>query len=184
MYCKNCGEKLNEGVNFCFKCGFKAGDGNGYCDKCGVKVNGTTCYNCGNNFEDYTDDINQNEDNGFNSNQNYSNNYNNQGNYNTNNSNQGYNNHNYNNNPNYNQNYNNVVRRPKSRIAAGILGILVGGLGIHRFYLGYIGIGIIQIVVTILTCGAGSLWGFIEGILILCGTTITTDADGIPLSDN
>ena len=170
MYCKNCGEKLNEGVNFCFKCG--------------VKVNGTTCYNCGNNFEDYTDDINQNEDNGFNSNQNYSNNYNNQGNYNTNNNNQGYNNHNYNNNPNYNQNYNNVVRRPKSRIAAGILGILVGGLGIHRFYLGYIGIGIIQIVVTILTCGAGSLWGFIEGILILCGTTITTDADGIPLSDN
>ena len=154
MYCKNCGEKLNEGVNFCFKCGFKAGDGNVYCDKCGVKVNGTTCYNCGNNFEDYTDDINQNEDNGFNSNQNYSN------------------------------NYNNVVRRPKSRIAAGILGILVGGLGIHRFYLGYIGIGIIQIVVTILTCGAGSLWGFIEGILILCGTTITTDADGIPLSDN
>ena len=150
MYCKNCGEKLNEGVNFCFKCGFKAGDGNVYCDKCGVKVNGTTCYNCGNNFEDYTDDINQNEDNGFNS----------------------------------NQNYNNVVRRPKSRIAAGILGILVGGLGIHRFYLGYIGIGIIQIVVTILTCGAGSLWGFIEGILILCGTTITTDADGIPLSDN
>ena len=88
-------------------------------------------------------------------------------------------------NQNYNnQNYNNVVRRPKSRIAAGILGILVGGLGIHRFYLGYIGIGIIQIVVTILTCGAGSLWGFIEGILILCGTTITTDADGIPLSDN
>ena len=173
MYCKNCGEKLNEGVNFCFKCGFKAGDGNVYCDKCGVKVNGTTCYNCGNNFEDYTDDINQNEDNGFNSNQNYSNNYN-----------KGYNNHNYNNNPNYNQNYNNVVRRPKSRIAAGILGILVGGLGIHRFYLGYIGIGIIQIVVTILTCGAGSLWGFIEGILILCGTTITTDADGIPLSDN
>ena len=167
MYCKNCGEKLNEGVNFCFKCGFKAGDGNVYCDKCGVKVNGTTCYNCGNNFEDYTDDINQNEDNGFN-----------------NNNNQVYNNHNYNNNPNYNQNYNNVVRRPKSRIAAGILGILVGGLGIHRFYLGYIGIGIIQIVVTILTCGAGSLWGFIEGILILCGTTITTDADGIPLSDN
>lgn len=45
MYCKNCGEKLNEGVNFCFKCGFKAGDGNVYCDKCGVKVNGTTCYN-------------------------------------------------------------------------------------------------------------------------------------------
>ena len=43
---------------------------------------------------------------------------------------------------------------------------------------------IATLVVTILTCGAGSLWGFIEGILILCGTTITTDADGVPLSDN
>lgn len=177
MYCKNCGEKLNEGVNFCFKCGFKAGDGNGYCDKCGVKVNSATCDNCGNIIENY------NKDNEFNNNQNYSSNYNNQGNYNTNYNNQGYNNNtNYNNNPNHNPN--NGVRRPKSRIAAGILGILVGGLGIHRFYLGYIGIGIIQIVVTILTCGAGSLWGFIEGILILCGTTITADADGMPLSDN
>ena len=77
-----------------------------------------------------------------------------------------------------------VTRRQKSKVAAGILGILVGGLGIHRFYLGYVGIGILQIVVTILTCGAGSLWGFIEGILILCGTTITTDADGVPLTDN
>ena len=104
--------------------------------------------------------------------------YNNQ-NYYTNN-NQGYSN-NYNN-QNYNSNY--VERKPKSKVAAGILGILVGGLGIHRFYLGYVGIGILQIVVTILTCGAGSLWGFIEGILILCGTTITKDADGIPLSDN
>ena len=46
------------------------------------------------------------------------------------------------------------ARRPKSKVAAGILGILVGGLGIHRFYLGYVGIGILQIVVTILTCGA------------------------------
>ena len=104
--------------------------------------------------------------------------YNNQ-NYSANN-NQGYSN-NYNN-QNYNSNY--VAKRPKSKVAAGILGILVGGLGIHRFYLGYVGIGILQIVVTILTCGAGSLWGFIEGILILCGTTITTDADGVPLSDN
>jgi ribosomal protein L40E len=57
----------------------------------------------------------------------------------------------------------------KSKIVAGILGILVGGFGVHRFYLGFIGIGIVQIVVTLVTCGAGSLWGFIEGILILTG---------------
>src|SRR5262249_2074384 len=36
----------------------------------------------------------------------------------------------------------------KSKIAAGLLGIFVGGLGVHRFYLGYTSIGLIQIVVT------------------------------------
>jgi hypothetical protein len=70
----------------------------------------------------------------------------------------------------------------KSKIVAGLLGILLGGLGIHRFYLGYVGIGVVQIVVTIVTFGLGSLWGFIEGILILTGST-KTDAKGIPLKD-
>lgn len=65
----------------------------------------------------------------------------------------------------------------KSKIVAGILGIFLGGLGIHRFYLGYIGIGVIQIVVTVITCGLGHLWGFIEGILILTGN-INRDAQG------
>lgn len=71
----------------------------------------------------------------------------------------------------------------KSKLAAGLLGIFLGGWGIHRFYLGYINIGIIQIVVTLITCGTGGLWGFIEGILILCGNSITTDADGNPLNE-
>lgn len=72
----------------------------------------------------------------------------------------------------------------KSKVLAGILGILLGGLGIHRFYLGYTTIGIIQIAVTILTCGIGSLWGFVEGILILIGAKgFTTDATGRPLRD-
>jgi TM2 domain-containing membrane protein YozV len=71
----------------------------------------------------------------------------------------------------------------KSKIVAGILGILVGGLGIHRFYLGYTTIGVVQIIVTILTCGIGAIWGLIEGILILVGSTITTDAKGVPLKD-
>jgi TM2 domain-containing membrane protein YozV len=72
----------------------------------------------------------------------------------------------------------------KSKIVAGILGILLGGLGIHRFYLGYTTIGVVQIVVTILTCGIGAIWGLVEGILILVGSTITTDAQGRPLADN
>src|ERR1051326_3372790 len=62
----------------------------------------------------------------------------------------------------------------KSKLVAGLLGIFLGGLGVHRFYLGYIGMGIIQIVVTVLTCGIGHFWGLIEGILILAGSTITS----------
>ena len=71
----------------------------------------------------------------------------------------------------------------KSRLAAGVLGVVLGGLGVHRFYLGYIGIGVAQIVVTICTGGVGVIWGFVEGILILVGTTITTDFEGKPLKD-
>ena len=71
----------------------------------------------------------------------------------------------------------------KSKLTAGLLGIFLGGFGVHRFYLGYTKMGIIQIVVTLVTCGMGSLWGFVEGILILCGTTITTDANGNPLGE-
>ena len=70
----------------------------------------------------------------------------------------------------------------KSKLAAGLLGILLGGFGVHRFYLGYVGLGIAQIAVTIITCGAGAIWGFIEGILILTGT-IDKDAQGRPLAD-
>ena len=71
----------------------------------------------------------------------------------------------------------------KSKMVAGLLGIFLGSLGIHNFYLGYTKKAIIQIVVTVVTCGIGSIWGFIEGILILCGQYITTDANGNPLAD-
>ncbi len=71
----------------------------------------------------------------------------------------------------------------KSKLVAGLLGIFVGWCGVHRFYLGYVGIGIAQIFVTLLTFGAGALWGFIEGILILTGTSIKRDAKGRPLKE-
>lgn len=71
---------------------------------------------------------------------------------------------------------------PKSKLVAGLLGIFLGGWGIHNFYLGNTQRGVIQIIVSICTCGIGGLWGFIEGILILCGN-INTDADGNYLSD-
>ncbi len=53
----------------------------------------------------------------------------------------------------------------KSKIVAGILGILLGGLGIHKFYLGKTGAGILYL----LFCWTyiPAFIGFIEGILIL-----------------
>lgn len=70
----------------------------------------------------------------------------------------------------------------KSKMAAGLLGIFLGGWGVHSFYLGYTGKGIAQIFVTLFTCGIGAIWGVIEGILILTGS-INTDANGNPLVD-
>jgi len=75
-----------------------------------------------------------------------------------------------------------VSPEAKSRLAAGLLGILLGGLGVHRFYLGYVGIGIAQVAVSLVTLGFGAIWGFIEGILILTGS-MNKDAKGNPLRD-
>jgi len=53
------------------------------------------------------------------------------------------------------------------KIIAGILGIVIGSLGVHKFVLGYTTEGIIQIVITCVTCGAGGIIGLIEGIIYL-----------------
>ena len=74
----------------------------------------------------------------------------------------------------------------KSKLVAGLLGILVGSLGIHNFYLGYTGKAIAQLLITVLSCGflaiASEIWGLIEGIMILTGS-IDKDAKGNPLKD-
>lgn len=65
--------------------------------------------------------------------------------------------------------------KSEKKIPAGILAILLGGLGIHKFYLGYTTEGIIMLVVTLVvgvaTCGAGAgimgIVGIVEGILYL-----------------
>ena len=56
----------------------------------------------------------------------------------------------------------------KSKLIAGLLQILIP-LGIGRFYMGQTGLGIAQLLVTILTCGIGGIWPFIDGIVILAG---------------
>ena len=55
----------------------------------------------------------------------------------------------------------------QKKLVSGLLGILLGGFGVHKFYLGNTKEGIIQIAVTFLTCGAGSVIGLIEGILYI-----------------
>jgi TM2 domain-containing membrane protein YozV len=67
----------------------------------------------------------------------------------------------------------------KSKIVAGLLNILLP-FGIGRFYIGDTKTGVLQLVVTVVTCGIGSLWSLIDGILILVNDN-TRDANGYVL---
>lgn len=53
----------------------------------------------------------------------------------------------------------------KSQIIAFLLCFFLGSMGIHRFYLGYIGIGVIQL----LTLGGLGIWALIDLIRIITG---------------
>ncbi len=71
----------------------------------------------------------------------------------------------------------------KSKLVAGLLGILLGEFGVHNFYLGYTKRGLAQLLLTcvgwIVIVGPiiAYVWGLVEGIQILTGT-IDKDADG------
>ena len=75
----------------------------------------------------------------------------------------------------------------KSRVAAGLLGIFLGALGVHRFYTGHTGVGMIMLLITVLSFGTLSfvtgVWGLVEGILYLTDRTgsYSRDARGRPL---
>lgn len=53
------------------------------------------------------------------------------------------------------------------KLVAGILAILIGSLGIHKFILGYQKEGIIQLIASFVTCGIAGIIPFIEGIIYL-----------------
>ncbi len=72
----------------------------------------------------------------------------------------------------------------KNKYIAGLLGIFLGALGIHRFYLGYNSIGLIMLFVTLILGYFGgamamAIWGIIDGVMCLTGSM--RDADGYPL---
>lgn len=76
----------------------------------------------------------------------------------------------------------------KSKLAAGLLGILLGGFGIHNFYLGFTSKALVQLLVSVLSLGFlyvfMAIWGLIEGILILTGSeNFRNDSRGIPLKE-
>lgn len=156
MFCKNCGAPMNQNAAFCVNCGAAVGQGYTHCANCGNEVapGAAVCLKCGAML----------------------------------------------NNP--------VVTpgapagapgtaAPKSKITAGLLGIFLGGLGIHNFYLGYTNKAIAQVLMgglgwllPLISCFilwpllfvaiASSVWGLVEGIMILAGA-IKTDGKGFPL---
>ncbi|NGY36606.1 TM2 domain-containing protein [Flavobacterium sp. XN-5] len=60
------------------------------------------------------------------------------------------------------------VHEDNKKLAAGILAILLGPFGIHKFLLGYTTEGIIWLVISLVTCGSvTAILGLIEGIIYL-----------------
>jgi TM2 domain-containing membrane protein YozV len=55
-----------------------------------------------------------------------------------------------------------------NRVTLGVVAILVGWLGIHKFMLGQTTAGIIMLLISLFTCGmVSSVIGLVEGILYL-----------------
>ena len=79
--------------------------------------------------------------------------------------------------------YDNVMSKPKSRLIAGILAILLGSMGIHEFYLGYARKGVTHLLMFVFFLGwLRQLWAIYEALMILTGK-VATDAKGWPLTD-
>ena len=78
----------------------------------------------------------------------------------------------------------------KSKQTAMILAFVFGWAGAHRFYLGYVTLGIVQFLLSVffslctygLSFVAVLIWGIYEGLMIQNGT-FNRDADGRPLKE-
>lgn len=70
----------------------------------------------------------------------------------------------------YSSNPAEIATTDKSKIVAGVLAILLGGLGVQYFYCGKISGGFITLLLSIITFGIWSVLTFIQGIMMLCMT--------------
>ena len=68
------------------------------------------------------------------------------------------------------------VAPPKARITYVLLGIFLGGLGIHNFYAGYTGRGVAQLLITLLSCGFLVPIVWVWNLIEIC--VVDTDASG------
>lgn len=74
----------------------------------------------------------------------------------------------------------------KSRLTAGLLGLLLPYFAAHNFYLGFTGKAVLQLLLNFFTFGLTTLWPFIEGILYLVSKdnpAWSVDANNVPLRD-
>ncbi|GMX61659.1 hypothetical protein Elgi_14630 [Paenibacillus elgii] len=68
-------------------------------------------------------------------------------------------------------------KSPKSFVAALLLAFFLGSLGVHRFYVGKVGTGILMLI----TLGGFGVWTLIDFIMIAVGSF--TDSDGRPIKN-
>ena len=88
--------------------------------------------------------------------------------------------------PQYGQPYAAPQGPAKSKLAAGLLAIFLGSLGVHNFYLGFTKRAVAQLLISVLSFGIAApiiaIWALIEGIFYLTDHEgYTTDAKGVPL---
>lgn len=126
MYCKNCGQQMNDNQAICLQCGVAVGVGERFCANCGqpVEAGADVCLSCGVAINKPSTYLNG-----------------------------------------------------QDKVAMALLALFIGGLGIHNFIMGENKKGLLRLILSVLGCGIGGIFGFVDFILILTGGyTVKPDA--------